>query len=442
MPIWGEDEKIYQSLPAFAADSLPDAWGNQLFDLWRRQNHIPASDINPLDKLSFIGRRGMGALEFVPEVNGRYKIEDVNIESLALLAERIFKERENIHILPTESITMQSLLTVGTSAGGRQPKAVIAINKNNGEIRSGQVAELSDYEYFILKFGNSEYCSAELEMVYYVLATNANISMMPSNLYSIDGKKHFITQRFDRKDGTKLHVQTLAAICPGAESYEELMDVCRKLHLPESECLEVFRRMVFNIFSNNTDDHNKNFAFVMDKKGVWHLAPAYDITYVINIGGYLPEENHCMFLRSKLCNFSKEDILSFAEDNGIRRPEAIINEVINSLHNFRNVALKYGVSNTWIGRIETTINRNIAALGFENTIARYDSFDINGKVFTDIYIEQAYKGNYHIFAKIDGINRKFIITTKNPLHTFIDNTGISRLSNNDIRDMLISIFNP
>ena len=139
-PVWGEDTKIYQRLPAFVADSLPDAWGNQLFDLWRQQNHLANADITPLDKLSFIGRRGMGALEFLPEMTRERRAGKVDVKSLADLAERIFAEREHARILPEESITMQSLLTVGTSAGGRQPKAIIAINKETGQIRSGQIA--------------------------------------------------------------------------------------------------------------------------------------------------------------------------------------------------------------------------------------------------------------------------------------------------------------
>lgn len=186
IPVWGEEAKIYQKLPAFLADSLPDAWGNQLFDLWRQQNHLSNTDITPLDKLSFIGKRGMGALEFLPEISRERKAEKIDIKSLANLAERIFSERENARILPEESVTMQSLLTVGTSAGGRQPKAIIAINRNNGEIRSGQISGLEDFDYYLIKFGNSQYSSAELEMSYYELATMAGINMMPfsSNSYN------------------------------------------------------------------------------------------------------------------------------------------------------------------------------------------------------------------------------------------------------------------
>lgn len=206
MPVWGEDARIYQKLPAFVADSLPDAWGNQLFDLWRLQNHLSNADITPLDKLSFIGKRGMGALEYQPEYARERKAEKIDMKSLADLAERIYAEREQAHILPEESITMQSLLTVGTSAGGRQPKAIIAINQKTGEIRSGQISGLKNYDYYLLKFGNTQYSSAELEMTYYELATMAGIQMMPSNLYAVEGNNHFITKRFDR-DGERRFIR-------------------------------------------------------------------------------------------------------------------------------------------------------------------------------------------------------------------------------------------
>ena len=165
-PVWGDDAKIYQKLPAFVADSLPDAWGNQLFDLWRLQNHLSGADITPLDKLSFIGKRGMGALEFSPESSRERKAEKIDMKSLADLAERIFTERENARIKSDESITMQSLLTVGTSAGGRQPKAIIAINSKTGEIRSGQITGLEGFDYYLLKFGNSEFFARTSEKIF------------------------------------------------------------------------------------------------------------------------------------------------------------------------------------------------------------------------------------------------------------------------------------
>ena len=440
-PIWGEEAKIYQKLPAFVADSLPDAWGNQLFDLWRQQNHLSNADITPLDKLSFIGKRGMGALEFVPEVSRERRVEKIDIKSLASLAERIFTERENARILPEESITMQSLLTVGTSAGGRQPKAIVAINRKNGDVRSGQISGLEDFDYCLIKFGNSQYCSAELEMTYYKLATMAGINMMPSELYQVDGNNHFMTKRFDRKDGKKVHTQTLAAINPDADSYEQLIAICRKLHLPETECYEVFRRMVFNVLANNTDDHNKNFSFIMNEDGTWRLAPAYDITYIFDSGGFLPNEDHCMYIRAKLRGITRDDVIQLAKDNGIRRPDAIIRDIVKAIKQFRVVATKYGVAEQWIGRIETTIAEHLKSWGeLEAITCSTGEFVINGHTVKNIRMEQAYKGNFHLLAEIDGQERKFVIGKNKEEFSLIESVGIANLSSDQLKEMMEKYF--
>ena len=440
-PIWGEEAKIYQKLPAFVADSLPDAWGNQLFDLWRQQNHLSNADITPLDKLSFIGKRGMGALEFVPEVSRERRVEKIDIKSLASLAERIFTERENARILPEESITMQSLLTVGTSAGGRQPKAIVAINRKNGEVRSGQISGLEDFDYCLIKFGNSQYCSAELEMTYYKLATMAGINMMPSELYQVDGNNHFMTKRFDRKDGKKVHTQTLAAINPDADSYEQLIAICRKLHLPETDCYEVFRRMVFNVLANNTDDHNKNFSFIMNEDGTWRLAPAYDITYIFDSGGFLPNEDHCMYIRAKLRGITRDDVIQLAKDNGIRRPDAIICDIVKAIKQFRVVATKYGVAEQWIGRIETTIAEHLKSWGeLEAITCSTGEFVINGHTVKNIRMEQAYKGNFHLLAEIDGQERKFVIGKNKEEFSLIESIGIANLSSDQLKEMMEKYF--
>ena len=441
LPIWGEDAKIYQKLPAFVADSLPDAWGNQLFDLWRQQQKLSNSEITPLDKLSFIGRRGMGALEFIPEANRERRVDKIDVKSLADLAERIFIERENACIMPEESITMQSLLTVGTSAGGRQPKAIIAINRETGEIRSGQIAGLEGYEYYLLKFGNSEYCSAELEMAYYKLAILAGINMMSSELYPVDGNNHFLTKRFDRDGEKKIHTQTLAAIYPDAESYEQLITVCRKLRLHEADCQEIFRRMVFNILSNNTDDHNKNFSFVMNEDGSWRLAPAYDITYIIDKGGYLPNRDHCMYIRAKLHDITRSDVIEFARDNGIRRPDAIIRDVVSALKQFRAIATDNGVSESWIGRVESTIVEHLKAWGEWEYETADVEIDINGHTISNIHVEQTYKGNYHLLANIDGAERKFVISKNKEEFASIEQTGLANLTADQLKVMVAKCFN-
>ena len=382
----------------------------------------------------------MGALEFMPQASRERSPKKIDMASLTGLAERIFSERENARIMPGESITMQSLLTVGTSAGGRQPKAIIAINRTSGEIRSGQIAGLEDYDYYLLKFGNTEYSSAELEMTYYELARKAGINMMPSSLYSVNGKRHFMTKRFDRKNGKKLFTQTLAALYPDADSYEKLLIVCRKLHLPETDCQEVFRRMVFNILANNTDDHNKNFSFIMSEDGTWSLAPAYDLTYVLDLGGNLPNEDHCLFMRAKLSNFSREDVVAFAHDNGIQRPDAIIRDVADALKQFRPVAEKNGVSAGWIGRVESTILGHLRAWGESDEPMGIVSSEVNDHKISDIRIEQTYKGNYHLLANIDGAERKFVIGKNRREYAEIEKAGIANITSDQLLEMAKRLF--
>lgn len=435
MPIWGDDDRKYQKLPSFLADSLPDAWGNQLFECWRTENKLSNADITPLEKLSFIGKRGMGALEFEPEVSHSGVKDKIDVQSLVGLAHRIFSEREKVSIRPEESLTLQSLIAVGTSAGGRQPKAVIAIHPETGEIRSGQIGGLDSYDYCILKFGDAERSSAELEMVYYDMAQRAGIRMMESRLIDVEGQKHFLTKRFDRNGEKKLHTQTLAALYPGADSYEKLLWVCRKMRLSERDCEEVFRRMVFNVLANNTDDHDKNFSFVMDESGRWSLSPAYDMTFIFNIGGYQPQADHCFMIRGKLNGITKQDVLDFARDNGIRRTNAIITEVVSAISAFRELANKYQVRDEWTSRIDTCISQNLASWGFASDV-RIDFFESNGHKVEDARIEQAYRGNFHLLATIDGRELKYIFRKTTAEYELINKVGISGISNEQLSEWI------
>lgn len=427
-PFYGAPEKIYQKLPPFLADSLPDAWGNELFEQWRQRQGLKLSEITALDKLAFIGRRAMGALEFQPETSNVRQTEQINLKELIDLANLIYTQREQAHIDPSQSLTLQSLMAVGTSAGGRQPKAIVAINSESGEIRSGQVSDLAGYDYCIIKFGIKERSTAELEMAYYEMATKAGVKMMPCWLMEIEGEKHFVTKRFDRKGEKKLHMQTLAALYPEADSYERLLWVCRKMRLSEPESEEVFRRMVFNILANNTDDHNKNFSFLMDEQGQWNLSPAYDMTYIFNTGGFLPETNHCLMICGKMSGITKEDVLLLAKGNGIRKAKEIISEVATSIKEFRPIATKYGVQDRWIAAVENTLNKNLEDWGLLESVKPQDSLIIDGHTVTDFHLEQQFKGNYCLQATVDGQSRKYIIRKGTPEHDTITNTGLANLT--------------
>ena len=432
----GEEQRIYQHLPSFIADSLPDDWGNVLFQQWVSDQKLSDADVTPLDKLIFIGKRGMGALEFEPDTSPTPYREPINIGELSRLAKRIFVERENAHILPDEMLTKQLLLAVGTSAGGRQPKAIIAINRETGEIRSGQVAGLDGYDYYIIKFGEKERCTAELEMTYHQMALAAGIEMMPSRLLDADGEKHFATLRFDRPNGEKLHLQTLAAMDPDADSYEKLLLVCRRLHLPDAATDEVFRRMVFNYLANNTDDHHKNFSFLMNKKGEWSLSPAYDLTYIFNRGGFQPESSHCLLMRGKYDRWTREDVSLFATKYGVNDPEKIIRQVVDAVMQFRSLAEQNGVRQELIGRIEATIQEHLREWGVSAEHREEEWTATDGNRISNPYVEQAYKGNYHLFATINGRPKRFIIRRGTADYDYIEKIGMYQLSAAQLRALI------
>ena len=441
-PIYGASAKIYQKLPPFLADSLPDAWGNELFEQWRRQQGIKMGEITPLDKLAFIGRRAMGALEFFPETSNFSPKENINLKALIELTNKIYTQRENAHIDPDQSLTMQALMAVGTSAGGRQPKAIIAINQETGEIRSGQVGELTGFDYCILKFGIKERSTSELEMTYYEMATKAGIKMMPCWLMDVEGERHFVTQRFDRDGEKKLHLQTLAALYPEADSYERLLWVCRKMRLSELDCEEVFRRMVFNILANNTDDHYKNFSFIMDEQGRWRLSPAYDLTYIFNTGGFLPETQHCLMIHGKYSGITLEDVRELAAENGIRKAESIIHEVADAVSEFRPIAEQNGVLGQWISAVEDTLVHNLEGWGLGKADVAVDYVDASGRSIENARVEMQFKGNYHLLATIDGKSVKYIIRKGTPEHDEITETGPSKLTEERIKELVEKFLLP
>ena len=427
-PIFGNTEKkIYQKLPPFIADSLPDAWGNELFEQWRKQHGIKLGEITPLDKLAFIGRRAMGALEFQPEASNLQSTDNVDVKALIDLANQIYQQREYASIDASQSLTMQALMAVGTSAGGRLPKAIIAINRTTGEIRSGQVSDLDGYDYCILKLGMKERSTAELEMAYYEMAIKAGINMMPCWLVDVEGEKHFVTKRFDRDGNRKLHMQTLAALYPEADSYERLLWVCRKMRLPEHDSEEVFRRMVFNVLANNTDDHVKNFSFLMDEQGRWSLSPAYDMTYIFDLGGYLPEKRHCIMIHGKFTDIMLEDVMAIADENGIRKAENIIHEVADAVCDFRQIAKNCDVKEHWISSVENTLDGNLEAWGLKER-RKNENF----------HIEQQFKGNYLLQATVDGKNRKYIIRKGTPTHDELTRVGLANVTEEMVKHLLDS----
>lgn len=443
LPIYGDDRPLYQGLPPFIADSLPDSWGNTLFDKWVKDNKIPRNKVTPLYKLTFIGTRGMGALEYEPEAAELTHTRAIDVKSLYDIS-LILEDRDNVVLNVNEELTLQALLAVGTSAGGRQMKAIIAINDETGEIRSGQTYGLEGFDYYILKFGDKSMPIAEIETVYYDMAIAAGIEMEECRLLTVDGINHFLTKRFDRKAGKKIHVQTLAAINPEARSYEDLVATCRELSISETEIEHLFARMVFNVMANNTDDHNKNFSFLLEERGRWRMAPAYDVTFIFNTNGTGPNIERRLSLGGKTSDISKSDLLDFAKQNDIKNANAIINRVAGAIGNFSEYADHYGISQPWRSIIRKTLNDNLTSFGYiepdkDTEAALVDKF---GRAIADFSVSVNSKGHYEVVATINGQRKRRFVRPNMSLYSDLTNLDIYNLPADDKIRLIEMLFLP
>ncbi len=443
-PILGNKEKLFQGLPSFIADSLPDRWGNQVFEQWAAQNKIPMRNLTPVDKLAFIGKRGMGALEFEPATEGFENSDNIQLGSLYHLAKKIFEQREVATILPDEELSLQSLYEVGTSAGGQHPKAIIAINDKTGDIRSGQILLPEDYTYYILKFAEGEdFPFTNVEMVYYELAKLAHIEMMPSQLLQIEGEYHFLTERYDRKKGKKVHTQTLAAMCPDATSYEDLFSVARMLAIPGKEMEELYRRMVFSVFGANVDDHIKNFSFLLDDEGLWHITPAYDLTFTVNLDGTGYENRHSMTLLGKDEELTEEDLLLFAKENNIRDARRIIGEVAQAFTHFYDIAIANHIEDYWASRIEKYLSQGIPSEYADEMkhylptfIEPYRDEDNHNLEVQSFKLSETKRHDFHLQAMINGKGYRYVVGRRNPVAQEIIDAGRAKMPVDTIKSLI------
>lgn len=443
LPIYGDDRPLYQGLPPFIADSLPDSWGNTLFDKWVKDNKIPRNKVTPLYKLMFIGSRGMGALEYEPFATDLTHTRAVDIKSLHDLSLKILEYRDNTVLDANEELTLQALLAVGTSAGGRQMKAIVAINDETGEIRSGQVNGLDGYDYYILKFGDKSMPMAEIETAYYNMALSAGIEMEECRLLPVEGINHFLTKRFDRKNGEKIHLQTLAAINPDARSYEDLIATCRELSISESEIEKLFALMVFNIMANNTDDHNKNFSFLLEENGPWRMAPAYDVTFIFNTNGTGPNLERRLSVGGKISDISKSDLLDFAKQNDIKNATAIINRVAEAIGKFNEFADRYDIFQPWRSIIQKTLNDNLVAFGYMDRNEEIEAIiDKYGRTITCFSIAVNSKGHYQVSAIINDQRHRRFVRHNMKLHSDLSNRDIYNLPADERIRLVEMLFPP
>lgn len=329
----------YEGIPRFISSSLPDDWGNAVFAAWAAENHLLSRDISAVDKLSYIGKRGMGALEFVPSSYLASKKDIFALEQLYDVARAIQKKREAYSVNLSSHPGVGELMTVGMSAGGMHPKAVIAINWATGEVRSGQVSLPDGFTHYILKFKDSDsWPAAEVEYAFHLMAVKSGIEMMPCRLLEIQGDQHFLTQRFDRAGMEKIHVATLNSLCGPTHSYEEIFEAGRRLGLPHSDLVELYRRAVFNFMAGVCDDHDKNFSFTMNRDGLWRLSPAYDLTFTVNLKNPFIGDRHAMTLMGKDRGVTMEDLLLLAEHNDIRGAKTIMAQVRDAVQSFDSIA--------------------------------------------------------------------------------------------------------
>lgn len=351
------ERKSFHGLPGLLADSLPDKFGNAVIDAWLQAQGRSPETFNPVERLCYTGRRGIGALEYVPATGpSATETESIEIANLVQLASDILQSREDLHIAMGPN-AMQEIIRVGTSAGGARAKAIIAWNETTGDIRSGQIDVGKGYGYWLIKFdgvsknGDKEGDDApeytKIEYAYHLMAKHAGIIMSECRLYEENGRYHFMTRRFDRnaETGDKLHMQSLGGMAhfdfnqPGAYSYEQAARVMRQIGISMKEISQFYRRMIFNILARNQDDHVKNISFLMDRSGHWSLSPAYDITYAYNPDG-MWTGSHQMSTNGKRDFFTLEDLLASAKNMGIKKAEAqrIISEVQDSLRHWEQFA--------------------------------------------------------------------------------------------------------
>lgn len=342
--------RTFNGLPGLLADSLPDKYGNQLIDAWLAEQGRAINSMNPVEKLLFIGTRGMGALEFEPS---RYKKAtntfSVKVDDLVTLSKKILNKRENFEVSldNNEKSAMMDIFKIGTSAGGMRAKAIIAYNEKSRDVRSGQTRVPEGYEHWLIKLdgvndqelGNPK-GYGRIEMAYYLMAKDCEIDMMECRLFEENNRAHFMTKRFDREGPEeKHHIQTLCAMQHfdynevHSYSYEQLFQTMRLLKLPHPQAEQMFRRMVFNVLACNCDDHTKNIAFRLKKGCVWELAPAYDISWSFDPNSEWVSQ-HALSVNGKRKNISRDDLLSVARSIKIKKGAQIIKQMSEVINNW------------------------------------------------------------------------------------------------------------
>lgn len=358
------DKTTFKGLPGMLADSLPDTYGRALFEKWLALTGRTSG--NAIETLCFLGKRCMGALEFEPAIDAVDTDIRIEVDSLVDVAREALADKLsfNVNISSDKKAAIAEILRLGISAGGQRAKAIIAYNKATGEIRSGQVEAPDGFDYYIIKLDGVSATAGfretenfgRLEYSFSHLVKECGIDMAECSLIEENGRAHFLTKRFDRINGAKVHMQTLCGIAHfdyrllRAYSYEQAFAVMRGLRLTYKEAQEMFRRMVFNVVVRNQDDHTKNISFLMDKNGKWRLSPAYDMGYAYNPDGQWTSA-HQMSINGKFSSITKDDLLECAAKNNIKNAARIIDEVCQAASGWPEIARECEVPQKMIEEI-------------------------------------------------------------------------------------------
>ena len=363
-------------MPGLVVDSLPDTFGNKVIEQWLVTQRKSIKDFTAIDRLCYMGKRGMGALEYVPASSEISDInENINVSEMVKFASNVLNQRESITLNAEEALTYSQLVQVGSSAGGARAKALIAWNEKTNEIKSGQLNLDKDYDYWLMKFDNvskngdhgledvPEYTL--IEYAYYKMALDAGIQMNECRIYSNAGENHFMTKRFDRVDGKKIHMQSLGAIAhisykePRLCSYEMAAGYMREMKLPMIDIEQFFSRLVFNCVAVNQDDHVKNISFLMDRRGKWRLSPAYDVTYSYDVTNKWLSA-HQMTINGKKSDINLTDLLEVGGKMGLKKKKCmdIISKISLVVSNFEKYANEANIRERTYADIKKILDQN------------------------------------------------------------------------------------
>ena len=349
------EPSAFKGLPGLLADALPDRFGNQLVDAWMASRGYRADEVTVLDRLAYMGRRGMGALEFKPErAIGAGAATPLEIAGLVEAARQAVEGRLDTASSAAEAL--RRVIAVGTSAGGARAKAVLGISTDRRRIVSGQFELPDGFEHWLLKFdgmgrddalGDSQQYG-RIEYAYHRMASAAGVTLMPSELLEESGRAHFMTRRFDRIGNRRVHVQSLCALAhlsfnlAGTHAYESLFLVARALGLDDESMRQLFLRMAFNIAAANHDAHTRNFAFLLPEDGTWQLAPAYGVTFAFRAGSPWVNQ-HQMSVNGRFSAIGADDLMAVADRFSIPGARAALRAVDASVHDWPTHAREAGV---------------------------------------------------------------------------------------------------